>query len=222
MTSFRQMLKYFLAGLIFHTAIWMIYLGARSLLFEIFFFPLAIAMTLWVGLTREGVLGVSFGASFFLVRLIGGLWYYGYLLYDYHYLLYDVASWSSSAIDATILAVYGYVPARYYLSGKNRRVLFSGFFIAVFVDMIARLPYMLAFAMIPLVFRVVIGGFSVWLCYRHLNPSVKLPTAAPLQTGLSLSMKKTVRCSKCGFENSPTSNYCGHCGTPIKEETVYY
>jgi hypothetical protein len=186
-------------------------------LFSSFFFTVGIAITLWIGLIREGVLGVSFGASYFLVRLIGSLFPGYFYLFD---------SWSDFVLSAIVLAIYGYIPARYYSNRKTRRALVWGFFISFFLDMVISFPSMLYFMMIPIAFRLILGGLAAWLCYRHLNLGLQ-PTKPvtyppmPLPTPRT-STQQRLQCSKCGFDNSSTSNYCGRCGSLLKEETVYY
>jgi hypothetical protein len=225
MASFGRMFKYFVYGLVFHAVIFAISFSGYNSLSQSFFFAVAIAVTLWVGLTTEGVLGVSFGTSYFLVSLIGSLalyahyFQYGYLYWPFGLNLRRVL-WSVFLLDAIVLAIYGYIPARYYSNGKTGRALVGGFFISLFLDIVVSFPLMLDFAMIPIVFRLILGGLSAWLGYRHLKTRLQ-PTKPVTYPPMPLPTQ-TIRCNKCGFDNSPTSNYCGRCGTPLKEETVYY
>lgn len=228
MSNIRTLLKYFFMGLIFHACIFIIFGVGFSFyygsLINSLIVAFEVAIVLAVGLIKGGRLGgVAFGASYFLPSIIS------IFLIDYypHY-YYFGEYWAQSALHTFILVVYGYVPASFYRQKKTRKALTTGFLFAFFVDLIAFFPYYLLGLFS--IFNLIFGGLSTLLCFRHLKPTLTpSPRVTPTRKPYSPPQpgkpaRGGVRCPICGHSNPAAFNYCGKCGSSLKEreETQIY
>lgn len=85
------------------------------------------AVVIAVGVLKEPRLGLAFGFSSFPASLIRML-FYG-IWGDFFLILF------SAIVSSGILALYGYLPSKYYLKGRRLSRLIAGFVIMLFLDL---------------------------------------------------------------------------------------
>lgn len=143
----------------------------------------------------------------------------------------------SALVNSGILALYGYLPSKYYLKGRRLSRLIAGFVIMLLLDLglsifvefvwiyrydtyyLSFLPYLIQYYLLPTAFSVLIfGGISIGLCSRRLTSSM-LPRSQQSASSPAINLsQKVTRCTKCGYDNPPSFEFCGKCGSPLREE----
>lgn len=199
----------------------------------------AVAITLAVGMLNGAGTGMVFGLSAFV----------GFSIFQF-YNGYQF-SWPSSVgylapflIPSVVFAFFGYLPARAYLKNRSGGSLVKGFVAALFLGFALPVLYVLyenppisgyslgwLFSSVQsgllmdvgwLVGVSILGGITMALCAVRVQNSIKsavqrqamvLPRESPGQ----------IRCDNCGFGNAVSLEFCGQCGSPLKEdETKIY
>jgi hypothetical protein len=231
-------LKFLLLGFLFFLGISVL----RQLLYGSFYLNfdvllvIIVPVTVAIGILKGQRAGVAFGfSSFFAYSLTE--FFYGYSV------LFGLLS---SFVSGCVMALYGYVPAKFYLPNRRVAKAFVGFLASLFLDLVLSLsvsflwffyayggyalseisyytPDVLNQQLSATVISLVAGGISTGLCARYAKPQVLRPSQHPIRFPSVPSYPSSIRCPKCGHENPENFIFCGSCGTHLKEdETQIY
>jgi hypothetical protein len=230
--------KFFILGFLFFLGISIF----RLFLFGNFYLGfdvlvgITVPITVAVGILRGPRAGVAFGFSSFLAYSLMEF-FYGYSL---------LLALFSDFVSGGIMALYGYLPAKFYLQNRRIERSFVGFLASLFLDLIFSLsvwflwffyeyggdalsrisndiPYVLNWQLLTTVTSLVVGGISTGLCARYAKLQVVHPLPQPIRLPAATPYPNSIRCPKCGHENPANFIFCGSCGTNLKEdETQIY
>lgn len=210
-------IKYFSLGFVFYFLFGFVFSFLFSYSFSYFFTGLSTAVVIAIGLIKGPRPGLVFASSSLVVNLIAD---YFFLYYVYSFPAYYALALMGNFLGTSIQVSYGYLPSKLY--GQQRRTsgLLAGFFAAFILDLFLTIVFGVIFGfprMNSSIWNLILGALSAGLCARYLK-SLQPPISMPSPTPVGRYGPSTIRCSNCSYENPSSFEYCGKCGTPLKEE----
>ena len=226
--------KFFILGFLFFLAIMMLrqFMLPRLYYYQFDLFAgITVAVTVAVGIVKGPRAGTAFGFSSLIPYLLTGL-FFGYFV---------IISLFSLLAEACVMALYGYLPSKYYHQSKRIGKAFVGFLTSLMLDAVVSLvvaflsyyfifgssfmieiqyflPYVLNWQLLNTLSTLVIGGISTGLTVRYAQHHPAYPAPRPAIRPSATPYQKTLHCTKCGHENPSNFDFCGTCGSPLKEE----